>query len=105
MLQESDFPAVEEIAAELAFLPEDVEPEFVESDDDTPHIDVRLQVWPDGSWAIHTGDASYDQDHRGYWGAGCVCADDDAAALLTLASDLRNEAMEQAWEEEGFEGA
>lgn len=31
------------------------------------YIDVRLQVMSDGSWAIHTGDAQYDTDHRGYW--------------------------------------
>lgn len=31
--------------------------------------DVRLQVMDDGGWCVHMGDASYDQDHRGFWGA------------------------------------
>lgn len=35
------------------------------------YIDVRLQVTPDG-WYIHSGDASYDQDHRGFWGSSSV---------------------------------
>src|SRR4029078_13330896 len=34
-------------------------------------IDVRLQVQSDG-WTVHFGDSSYDQDHRGFWGASCI---------------------------------
>ena len=34
--------------------------------------DIRLQVSEDGTWAIRHGDASYDLDHRGYWGASSV---------------------------------
>lgn len=30
-------------------------------------VAIRLQVMPNGSWFIHTGDPSYDPDHRGYW--------------------------------------
>src|SRR5690606_813072 len=37
--------------------------------------DVRLQVYEDGDWAIRFGDSSYDQDHRGFWGASIVHAE------------------------------
>ena len=37
---------------------------------DEPHsMEVRLQVYPDGVWAIRYGDSGYDSDHHGYWGA------------------------------------
>lgn len=42
----------------------------VESCDDG--CDVRLQVYPDGSWAVRWGLSDYDDDHRGYWGASSV---------------------------------
>ena len=35
-----------------------------------PWCDVRLQVYEDGTWALRTGESDYDQDHRGFWGAG-----------------------------------
>ena len=56
-------------------------------------IDVRLQVMPGGGWAIHRGDASYDQDHRGYWGAGFLTP---ATNCRELAKDLIGEAADQA---------
>lgn len=58
MLTIDDFPTVEELARAMAHLPGLVEPEYRESEDDTPHIDVRLQVWSKengGGWTIHTG--------------------------------------------------
>ena len=41
-------------------------------DYDVEGVDVRLQVYPDGRWAIRVGMSDYDQDHRGYWGAASV---------------------------------
>lgn len=38
----------------------DVDPECADV------IDVRLQVYENGQWVIHTGDSCYDQGHRGY---------------------------------------
>lgn len=35
-------------------------------------IDVRLQVYPSGHWAIHLGPSDYDSDHRGFWGDSCM---------------------------------
>jgi hypothetical protein len=37
--------------------------------DETPDIDVRLNVQESG-WKLLTGDSSYDQDHRGQWSYG-----------------------------------
>lgn len=34
--------------------------------------DVRLQVGEEGYWHLHFGDASYDLDHTGYWGASDI---------------------------------
>lgn len=38
-----------------------------ETDTEDHGIELRLQV-VDGSWYLHSGDPSYDTDHRGYWG-------------------------------------
>jgi hypothetical protein len=62
------FPKIAEVAAELRA----INAEWLEDDDVEEGIDVRLQVWKDGSWSVHFGDSSYDQDHRGYWGASSV---------------------------------
>lgn len=56
-------------------------------------MEVRLQVYHDGGWAIRKGDPSYDLDHTGYWGAGYLtrytnCRD--------LARDMIEEAREHA---------
>lgn len=58
-----------------------------------PGTDVRLQVAPNGAWAIHTGDPSYDQDHRGYWGASILLW--ERQNLTDLAKDLLDQAAEQ----------
>lgn len=41
-------------------------------DVENPEADIRLQVTDGGCWAVHFGDSSYDQDHRGYWGASSI---------------------------------
>jgi hypothetical protein len=56
--------------------------------------DVRLQVWPDGQWNLHSGDAQYDQDHRGYWGASGVSTSDSADDLRRAAKDLIEQARD-----------
>jgi hypothetical protein len=56
-------------------------------------FDVRLQVYDDGHWAIRTGDSSYDQDHRGYWGASSI---DHTTSCRELAVDLIDQAAEHA---------
>lgn len=66
-------PSIKAVAAELrrckprkGDYPDERDPE--QSD----VIDVRLQVYEAGDWAVHTGDSSYDQDHRGFWGASSL---------------------------------
>lgn len=66
--------------------------ELKDEPDSTPGTDCRLQLH-DGSWSFHTGDSSFDQDHRGSWGAGFVprgCTKDEARSI---AKDLIDEAM------------
>jgi hypothetical protein len=41
----------------------------VSENDETPGVDVRLNV-QEGGWKLLTGDSSYDQDHRGQWSCG-----------------------------------
>ena len=70
---------------------------FVRFGCEEPLIEIRLQ-YLDGGYAIHTGDPSYDQDHRGAWGAGLIGLDTDAAEL---AEDLIEQVEEaEAWAED-----
>jgi hypothetical protein len=45
----------------------------------------------DGSWGIHTGDASYDLDHRGHWGASSLSR---RSNCTEVARDLIEQARE-----------
>jgi hypothetical protein len=51
-------------------------------------MDVRLQVYSDGAWALRTGLSDYDQDHRGFWGAGSITASSMVKDLRQTAKDL-----------------
>jgi hypothetical protein len=53
------------------------------------YLDVRLQVYPDGAWAVRVGLSDYDQDHRGFWGASCIPRGRFSAT--DLARDLVNQ--------------
>lgn len=70
-------------------------------------LDVRLQVidaelTEDGAleeipeWNVWTGDASYDTDHRGDWGAGTITHRMSLAELTELARSLVDEALDAA---------
>lgn len=52
--------------------------------------DVRLQIKNDG-WQLHTGDSSYDQDHRGDWGASSVSRENTKGDCTGIARDLLNQ--------------
>lgn len=54
-------------------------------------MDVRLQ-WHNG-WSLHSGDSSYDQDHRGFWGASSIDADSDPAEVV---DELIDQVLEAA---------
>ena len=66
---------------------------FVEDDSEESIVDVRVQ-FVDGGFEFHSGDASYDTDHRGGWGYGAVSKYDNASDLAQLAYDLVAEALE-----------
>lgn len=56
-------------------------------------MEVRLQVYQDGGWALRKGDPSYDLDHNGYWGCGYITR---RTNCRDLARDLIAEAMDHA---------
>jgi hypothetical protein len=65
------------------------DPKNIADDDGNPSGDIRLQVADDGSpHTIHTGDASYDDRHRGYWGASSVTPDMTDNECAGVAWDL-----------------
>lgn len=43
----------------------------IEGEDEFSGTDARLQVRK-YSWQLHTGDAQYDTNHRGYWGNASI---------------------------------
>lgn len=45
------------------------------------HIDIRIYC-RDGGWVVCVGDGSYDQDHRGFVGSGCIGPQDDAINMV-----------------------
>lgn len=72
-------------------------------------IDVRLQVYPDGSWAIRVGPSDYDLDHRGFWGAASVSPTDKVKDLDDTARSLLDQVVEHketsAWIQEARDEA
>lgn len=65
-------------------------------DAENPEMDVRLQVSEDGSWALRYGSSDFDQDHRGYWGAGSLSLDDSDELIDSVARELIDQALDQA---------
>jgi hypothetical protein len=91
------FPSIRHVRALLASRWRDIRRTMKPADlivpgEDSASVDVRLQVWDDGSWNVHTGDASYDQDHRGWWGVSCLSW--ERQDLTALARDLIEQARE-----------
>lgn len=71
------FPSIKSVASDLSGCKS-----YLEKGAD---MDIRLQVYGDGDWAIRTGDSSYDLDHRGYWGCSII---DRRSNCRDLAIDL-----------------
>lgn len=86
------FPSIADVRKTLTALWKSLQnsPNFWMSDG---VLEVRLQVLPSGYWQIHTGDPSYDQDHRGYWGASYLTY--ERQNLTDLVKDLLDQAAEQ----------
>lgn len=84
------FPAIGDVAAELRR----INKQGLEPDDADEGIDVRLQVYNDGNWAVRWGLSDYDQDHRGYWGSSSVPGDNRRFDSKAVARDLIEQARE-----------
>ena len=90
------------VAEEQRYLRRTYHPQdLISPGEEYPGTDVRLQVYPDGQWSLHTGPSDYDQDHRGFWGAawipqGVGSCEDIARDLLDQVRDhmAQNEAQE-----------
>lgn len=88
------WPSVDDIFTQLVAIQAEVkawkDPEVVETD-------VRLQVRVaagEASWEVHSGDASFDQDHRGYWGASSVNIAEGYKLLRECARDLQSQSID-----------
>lgn len=91
----SHFPTVDAVAHALVEHTADLP--RLDDEADEGH-DYRLQVLDDGQWFVHVGDASYDNDHHGSWGAGvCFCPIELGAAAWE-AVELLKDAAEEYWQ-------
>ena len=88
-----DSPTVTELAIELLAVSVHVETDMIDPGCDEPSIDVRLRLHG-GSWYLMVGDSSYDQDHRGYWGASSVGYDLPMDDAKDIALDLIDQALD-----------
>lgn len=84
------FPTINDVASELRA----INKEILERDDADEGIDVRLQVLPNGEWAVHSGSPDYDQDHRGFWGSSMVPGNNRRFSSTDVARDLIEQARE-----------
>ena len=76
-----------------------LDPKDIEDEEGNIGGDIRLQVRKlensnESSWSVHTGDSSYDQDHRGEWGANFVLVNATDAECREIAKDLIEQAKE-----------
>lgn len=88
------FPNIRAVAAVLRLVNRG--PSTTEPGVDDSFIDVRLQVYDDGSWMVRHGDPQYDQDHRGFWGTGSVPGDGKRFRSKELARELLEQAKRHA---------
>lgn len=84
------FPSIKSVAKVLAQINREVDASDVEPEG----VDVRLQVYEDGEWAVRWGLSDYDQDHRGHWGASSVPGGKRRFNSRETARDLIEQAKE-----------
>ena len=73
-------------------------------DNDTGEdVDIRLQVYPSGTWALRVGDPSYDLDHTGYWGASFVPPFPQEQFSGAVVDAVMEDLIQQAEEQEADE--
>lgn len=64
-----------------------------EDEDEIEVIEVRVQIFPDGSYEFHSGDPQYDTNHQGYWGYSDISPNTDN--LTDVAEDMIEEALDE----------
>ena len=79
------FPSINDVAKELRDINANVEDE----------CDVRLQVYDDGAWIVHSGLSDYDQDHRGFWGASNVPGVQGGVVKRFSSTEVARDLLEQ----------
>lgn len=84
------FPSVRAVASALVAINRGVDSD----------CDVRLQVYPDGAWAVRFGLSDYDLDHRGYWGSSGVPGGRRRFRSRDVARDLLDQAKDHYAEEQ-----
>lgn len=81
------FPTIKMVSRELKDLKS-----HVDFSKNNPEIDVRLQVYENGQWAIRLGLSDYDQDHHGFWGSSCLSS---RCNCVDIARDLLDQVKDQ----------
>lgn len=84
------FPSIASVRAELLAINESVDDE----------CDVRLQVYPNGDWAVRFGSSDYDQDHHGFWGCSSVPGDRRRFNATDTAKELLEQCRDHAAQNE-----
>jgi hypothetical protein len=79
------FPSIRTIASALRDINREAEADLT---DPEAGVDVRLQIEEDGCWTLHSGDAQYDQSHKGYWGSSSVPGNGQRFKSQETARDL-----------------
>lgn len=97
------FPTVSELATELRAINRNVECDPGGDWANSTGCDVRLQVYPDGQWAVRWGSSDYDQDHRGYWGASVIPGVVRGIEIDFDAEEIAQDLLEQAEEQRQWE--
>jgi hypothetical protein len=99
------FPSIKEVSEGLSgerrFMKATFDIEDWPRVDDTPCVDVRLQVRERG-WTLRFGDPGYDRDrdHSGFWGASRIIL--GRQNMRDLAKDLLAQARDRTAEEEAI---
>lgn len=86
------FPSIKNVASALQDVSADLRTDGNDYSEENA-CDVRLQVYPNGDWALRVGLSDYDTDHHGYWGASCL--DGKRFNSRTTAKYLIEQAREQ----------
>lgn len=63
-------------------------------------LEVRLQLSPDLTWQLHTGDAQCDTDHNGHWGECWLSKEDDLQSAEDMAETMLTDALDSMLEDE-----